>query len=157
MSVRQRTGLAFLIMLSLAAPAGASVYSDDFGKCLVKATTDTDKASLVKWIFAAFSAGPVVASMSKVTVAERQGYNRAIGKLMDRLVLSDCRQAAIDAVKADGPGAFQTSFELLGAVAARQLISDPVVGAEMQSLSENVDKSGWADLMKAAGVAAPAK
>jgi hypothetical protein len=40
------------LVLAIASPVDAGVFSDDLSKCLVRSTTATDRAELVRWVFA---------------------------------------------------------------------------------------------------------
>lgn len=51
-----------ILTLGVAAPAvsHAGLYTDDLARCLVVSTSTQDRADLVRWIFSAASAHPVV-------------------------------------------------------------------------------------------------
>src|SRR5512141_1959316 len=103
--------------LGTAGAAQAGIYTDDLSKCLVKATTDTDRAALMEWLFSAISAHPSVKSMVSVTPAQREATNRKAAGLLQRLLTEDCRSQTVDAVKYESMGAIQQSFGVLGQVA----------------------------------------
>lgn len=140
-------------LLALANGAGAGVYSDDMGKCLVKSSSAEDQVILVKWVFAAMSEHPAVKPMTKLTADEREGYNRQAAALMQRLMTIDCRKETVAALKYEGFSAIETAFSLLGEVAMRGLMTDPQVQKGMEGLGKAMDEKAFKELTnEAAGV-----
>ena len=127
-----------LTVLSESAEAGP--YSDELAKCLVKSTTDADKNYLVKWLFAAAALHPAVKSIASVTDAERNELNKNAAKLFERLMTESCKSETQDALKYEGPTTLQASFEVLGQVAGRGLLSDPTVAKSMADFANYLDK-----------------
>lgn len=119
--------LALLATTGLAGQARADVYADDLGKCLVNATTATDRTTFVQWMFAEASLNPAVREMTVVTPAQREQFSRAIAAIANRLLLKDCRAQAVAAMKYDGGEALGPAFQMLGIVAGRELMSQPDV------------------------------
>lgn len=150
----KRMVLMGALAAALAAPgiASAGVYTDEMTKCLVSSATPADNETLVKWVFAALSAHPAVKPMTTVTQAQREEYSRAAVRLMERLLLQDCRKQSIMAIKVDGSSAVEGSFGVLGQVAFRGLMSDPGTMANISGLATYVDRPAWEALMKEAGV-----
>ncbi|HEV2530597.1 hypothetical protein [Phenylobacterium sp.] len=146
---------------AIAAPgiASAGVYTDDMTKCLVSSATPADNEALVKWVFAALSSHPAVKPMTTVTQAQREAYSRGAVKIMERLLLQDCRKQSIMAMKVEGSSAIETSFGVLGQVAFRGLMTDPGTMAQIAGLATYMDRPAWEALMKEAGLptAPPAK
>lgn len=140
------------------APASAGIYSDALAKCLVTRTSDTDKSEFVRWIFAGLSASPLVAGMSDVTDKQHDEINRTTAALIDRLILADCRNEAVEAIKYEGPSSFETGFGVLGQVATRSLLTDPVVSQSITAFSQFLDRPKWDAMMKEGGapIAPPA-
>lgn len=132
--------------------AWAGPYSDDLGKCLIASTSPSDHTVLVRWMFSAASANPDLKPLSKVTDADREVYNKAVVDLFQRLVFKDCRTETVAALKYEGPAAFQTSFQLLGQVAGRGLLSEPHSMAEITKLQGLFDKSQAEALAREAGI-----
>ena len=132
------------VALALAAlssgPAVAGPYSDELAKCLVRSTTDADKTYLVRWLFASVSTHPAVRSIASVSDAERNELNRNAAKLFERLITESCKTQTQEAVKYEGPATLQSSFEVLGQVAGRGLLSDPAVSRSMAEFANYLDK-----------------
>jgi hypothetical protein len=143
---------ALLALTLYGSMACAGVYSDDLSKCLVRSANAEDRASLMQWFFAALSTNPTVNSLSSVTNDQRLALGRKGAALIERLVMVDCHKETVEALKYEGTGVFETSFRVLGEVAARGLMSDPATQAEIGKLGSYVDKKKWSDLAKEAGV-----
>lgn len=134
------------------APAQAGVYSDSLGKCLVTKTSDQDKAAFVRWIFASLSASPTVKDLGNVSVRQHDEIDLDTARLVDRLILTDCRKEAVEAMKYEGPSSFEAGFGVLGQVATRTLISDPVVNESMMAFAKHMNKADWDAMAKEAGI-----
>jgi hypothetical protein len=120
---------AFAAALLLGASSlHAGPYADDLAKCLVSSTTARDKTDLVRWIFANAALHPDVRSISAVTPEQRVEINRLNGQLLERLLTEACRKQLQDAVKYEGQRTIELSFQVLGQVAMRELMSDASVG-----------------------------
>ena len=145
---------AALAALAVPASASAGVYTNELGRCMLNAVSPEDKAVVMRAIFAAVSANPVVKSMSSVTPEQQDATSRAMVELMQRLMLKDCRKEAVVAIKNEGALAFTGSFELLGQIAGSELFSDSQVAAQFDRAAPSLDRAQWAALLKEAGVPA---
>jgi hypothetical protein len=135
--------LAACLTLSLATvsvPALAGTYADEMGRCLVKATSPADRTALVRWLFAAGAMHPEVVSIVSVSAPQREELNRAIARLLERLLTESCRTQTQDAIKYEGRGAFEAAFQVLGQVAGRELFSHPTVANSMGEVDRYLDK-----------------
>lgn len=130
---------AWTLALLSSGPALAGPYSDELSKCLVRSTTDDDKNYLVKWMFAAVTVHPAVRSIASVSDAQREELNRNAAKLVERLLTESCRNETREAVKYEGPGTLQASFQVLGQVAGRGLFADPGVIRSMSAFENYFD------------------
>jgi hypothetical protein len=144
-------GLAAALAIA-ASDAAAGVYTDDLGRCLIGSTTEADKTLMVQWIFSALSASSAVSPMTTLTADQRQDFNRRAAHLYQRLMLETCRRETMEALRYEGQGALETSFGLLGQVAARGLMTDPKATAELESLSDYVDKGKFEAFAREAGL-----
>jgi hypothetical protein len=125
--------------------AVAGVYADDLGKCLIAHTDEQDRIALIKWYFAAMSAHPAVRSFVTMTPEQRDEANRGMVELTSRLLTVDCRKESLAAIKYEGKSAFEGSFNLLGQISQKSLMSQEVVGSfqEMKKLfAENEQIQG---------------
>ncbi|MFT4074782.1 MAG: hypothetical protein QM647_04555 [Asticcacaulis sp.] len=142
------------ILASLAAfsPAYAGPYTDDLSKCLVKSASPSDQKDLIRWIFAAIALHPDIRSMANISPDERAAINKTAASLMVRLLTEDCRTESVVALKYEGTVSVQTSFSLLGQIAAQGIFTAPEVAAGMADLTANVDADKLNALYKEAGV-----
>lgn len=134
----------------------AGPYADDLGKALVARTTSSEKVVLVRWLFIAMSLHPEVKGLATISDQQREEANRAVAKMIERLLTDTCAVEAREAVKYEGASAIERSFQLFGEVAGRELFSNPAVavGAAEMGKYLNADKMKKAfDLDNAAGSA----
>jgi hypothetical protein len=137
--------------LSFGPAARAGEVIDRLSQCLVENASPKDQATLVKWMFSAVSANPALKGMAPLTREERDGINKALAMMFERLMLQDCRKEVVDAMRADGSKAVGSAFELMGKRAAEQLLSDPASAAELEKMSTYLDTAKWEELAKEAG------
>jgi hypothetical protein len=133
-------GVVVSLVILSPASAIAGLYADELARCLVKSTTDADKNSLVKWMFAAAALHPAVKSIASVSDAERDELNKSAARLFERLITESCKTETQEAVKYEGPSTLQTSFEVLGQVAGRGLLADPAVARSLADFANYIDK-----------------
>jgi len=145
---------AALVLASQSALAGP--YTDDLSKCLVRSTSEQQKAVLVEWVFAIAALHPSVKPLSSVSDAKRTDLNKSVADLFTTLLTDTCRQETQDAVKYEGPAAIQTSFALLGQVAMTDLFSNPDVAQGLGAFSQYLDKAKFDSVFPPAPGAAPA-
>ena len=119
----------------------AGVYTDDLSKCLVRATTDQQKATLVQWIFGIAALHPTVKPLSSVTDSQRTQLNKDVAALFMTLLTDSCRKETQDAVKYEGPAAIQASFGVLGQVAMTSLFSNQDVNTGLGAFAQYLDKA----------------
>ncbi len=149
-------GAVMVAALVFGARAEAGVYADDLSKCLVKSASAEDHLTLVRWMFGAMSQHPALQSMTNLTQAQRDDFNRAVTALFERLTYVDCRPEAISGLKYEGGPAMVAAFNLLGQVAARDIFTDPHVGQALTAIAKYSDKAKRSALYKDAGVPEPA-
>lgn len=147
-------GLLPMALLAAAPAAPApSVFSDDLSKCLVTKASGEDKTLLIRWIFSAMASNASVSKMADVSDAEKHSISVATGGLIQRLLTVDCHAEAVAALKADGAVVIETSFELLGKVAMREIMTDPAVASQLAAIQEGADQSKMTALFTEAGLA----
>jgi hypothetical protein len=151
--------VATLLLLGICGiSAQAGVYTDDLSKCLVKATSTNDRVVLVRWMFATLALHPAVRSFVSVPDAQRDTATKAAAGLFTRLLTADCRKESVNALKYEGVAAIGASFQVLGQVASRDLMSDPNVAKGMRQLGADIDSDQkLKDLLKDAGIATKTK
>ena len=132
--------LLAVLALIASRPALAGIYTDDLARCLVENTSSADRATLVRWIFVALAHHPAVSSLTTLNPADVDDSNRDAGALFMRLVTESCAQPTRDAVRYEGPASIEQSFNTLGQVAGRDLMSHPDVGKVLAGLEAHLDK-----------------
>lgn len=124
--------------------ANSNVYSDDLTRCLVDKTTEIDRLDLMKWIFNTFSSHPALSDSIKNSKLESESYkmitNKKVAKLFERLLTEDCAKEVHNAVKyADGNEAIKSSFQVLGRIAAQELMSNQETNKSMEKFTDFLD------------------
>ena len=142
--------------VSALTPAYAGVFTDDLSRCIVQKTTDADKLELVRWMFAAVTKDPALASMTNLKDVQRDRINTDMSHLYDRLFLTDCRKETIAALKNEGMGSLIEAGQALGGAASRQLLTSPAGQKELGEFADKMDLEAWKALGKEAGVELPA-
>ena len=126
-----------LFFTSISATAGT--YGDDFGKCLVKSSSDQDKQELMEWIFASISLNPKLATYVSIPKEDRVKIDTHMAVLFNKLIGESCHKEAADALKYEGSGSFAVAFQLLGQVAGQQLFASPEVTKGSENFIKLVD------------------
>ena len=129
----------FSLIVLLTCTVFAGPYSNELAKCLVRSTTEQDKNDLMKWMFAAFASHPEVKSMASISETQREELNEKTANLMMRLLTESCRSETEQALKYEGQATIEASFQVLGSVAARGLMSHPDVINYMAGLDKYID------------------
>jgi hypothetical protein len=135
----RRTVLGLAVLLGLSARCLAGVYTDELSTCFVDSTSPDDKTALVRWVFVAASAHPAVAPVAKVTAADRDASNKAMGEMVTRLLTGPCKDKAKLAIKYESSAAIQLSFQVLGQAAVGELFSNPAVSGAMDGVGKYID------------------
>jgi hypothetical protein len=129
------------------ADALAGPYADDMAKCLVNSTAPADRSTFVKWFFTAIALQPDVRSMASVTDTQRNEINRQVGELFNRMLFDTCRIETERALRYEGPQTLQYAFQVFGQAAARELVGNPSVAADLAGVSKFVDAQRLRSLM----------
>lgn len=114
--------------------ATSGEYTDKLSDCLLAATTEEDKLSLVKWMFTSMALHPAVEEIADVSLSVREQANREMAELIIKLLGRSCFSETRLALKNEGSLALQASFSVLGQVAATNLFADPNVAAGLASI-----------------------
>ena len=77
-------------LLTLSPVTIAGEYTDKLSECLLTATTEEDKGSLVKWMFTAMALHPAVEEIADVSLSAREQANREMAELIIRLLSRAC-------------------------------------------------------------------
>ena len=134
-----------------AGSAKAEVYADDLKRCMVASTSPEDRLAFVRWLFGATADHPAVSDFSNVTETHRQEATTTTARLIERLVLKDCRPQAILALRYEGFAAVEEAFGAVGEIAMGDLMADEGVAAELDKLGTETDEARWQALATEAG------
>lgn len=144
--------------LAAAVPAGAAqIHTDALSKCLVAKSDPGDRTLLVQWIYSAMSVHPAVRGAGSVSAPKRQDLHTRAARLLERLMLKDCRSETVAAVRYDGVGAIEKAFGVLGEVAMTDLMAHPDVNRELEAMAREVDQERMGALGREAAAPAPPK
>ncbi len=146
---------AMLGSILLVPCAEAGIYADDLAKCLVKSSSADDHLIMIRWMFSAVTQHPALQSMSTITAAQHDTYNKNMATVTERLLLSDCRKESVAGLKYEGASAITAGFQVLGQVAARDTFGNPQVAQSLSGLSNSFNKAKLSALYKEAGVPDP--
>ncbi len=128
-----------LVLMTFSPLSIAGIYTDNLSDCLLSSTTEEDKLRLVKWMFTAISLHPAVTTLAEVSKQTRDEANKGMAELLVELLTDRCVDQTREAIQNEGSLALQTSFSVLGQVAATNLFSDPNVAAGLSSLEQFVN------------------
>ena len=137
---------AIVLGFAVAPAAIAGPYADDMSKCLIKSTSAADRASFVRWFFAAASSHPAVKSLAAIAPEQREEANKSTAALFQRLLTEACRNEVQLAIKYEGPQTIASGFQVFGEVAGRELFTDPAVTQSMGEFEKYFDKQKLNDL-----------
>lgn len=142
-----RLGIAIATSLAVHPVVLAGPYADDMAKCLVKSTTAEDKSTLVQWMFATMSLHPDVKWMAALTADQRETLNKNTAKLFETLLTKTCLAETKQALQYEGPSTIESSFSVLGQVAARELFANPAVAAGNADLAKYLNTEAIQNLV----------
>lgn len=132
--------VATFVAAGLVAPAHAGPYGDDLARCLVEKSSDAEKTTLVKWFFAMAASHPDVRSIAAISAEQRDGLNRDVARTFQTLLTETCRYETKKAMKYEPQTAMQSSFSVLGEVAAQGLFADVGVAESLSEFTKFVDE-----------------
>ena len=126
-------------MVAWCISAQAGPFTDTLSRCLVKSTTEDDRATLVRWLFAVMALHPSVKPIALIDEKQRDSANQATASMIMKLLTDSCLEETKEAIQYEGNNALELSFEVLGQVAAQELFSNPAVSAGMSGLEKHLD------------------
>lgn len=133
-----------------ATPTGpVGTPSEELATCLVRSTTDDDRAAIIQWVVAMLLLHPDVTSLATIPESRRHELSKQFGLLCQRLLTESCGAQAREAVKVDGHAALGKSFNVLAQSAVLRLMSDPSVASGMCEFIRYIDQE---KLQKAVGL-----
>ena len=119
------------------AVAGPTV--DQLSDCLVKATTATDKTTVLQWTFAALSTHPDLKALSNVSDVQRTQLDQKFAQVLQRVIVEQCSAQTKAVIAAEGVQAVGDSFQELGRTTGEDIIKNPEVKKQLQGVLRYVD------------------
>ncbi|WP_010543157.1 hypothetical protein [Sphingomonas elodea] len=147
--------LGWLAYLSVAAMAPAPMQvqgKPQLAACLKAHMTTQDRGILVRWIFAGMARSALVQDMSKVSEEQRVIAMREAGKVIERLMIADCRAETVTVMKANGVEGTEEAFGQVGEAAMADLMTDSEVMATFAGIIRYVDMNALMKLLLDGGV-----
>ena len=114
----------FLLISATNKAVNAGPYTDTFGKCIIKSTTQIEKDQLIQWMFIAVSDHQILKSVVDLSEGVKTTADKQTAKIVMRLFTVACKTELKDAVKFEGQNAVRDAFELLGKVSMGAIMTD---------------------------------
>ena len=114
----------FLLVSATNKAVNAGPFTDTFGKCIVRSTTQIEKGKLVQWMFIAFSNHQLLKSIFDLSEDDKTTADKQMAKIVMRLFTVACKTELKEAVKFEGQKAVRDAFELLGKVSMGAIMTD---------------------------------
>ena len=137
------------------APAHAGPYADTLSQCLVRSTTEQDKAALVRWMFASEAQHPAVEEFATVTPERRTELSKTVAAVFERLLTQNCQSQFADARAHEGEKTVSVSFSILVQTALQGLIENPNVSSALAGVDDHLNKEKISAAMAQARVTGP--
>ena len=93
------SAITMILLGCVSASAHGGVFTDDLSRCLVAKTSDADRTTLMRWMFAAMSMSPAISDLAQVNQAKLDLINKKAADLYSRLLLVDCRHETVAALR----------------------------------------------------------
>jgi hypothetical protein len=131
--------LGFIVLAISGFPAFAGQYADALADCLVKSTSNSDKNTLVQWMFVTAALHPELRNLLAATDAQRSELNMKTAQLIQTLLTESCLAQTKAALRNEGEGTIQSSFSVLGQAASQEIFSNPEVASGIAELGKYFD------------------
>lgn len=125
-------------LLTLSPLAISGEETNKLSDCLIAATTEEDRTSLVRWVFSAMALHPAVEEIEGVSLSVREQTNREMAELLVKLLSRSCFSETRLALQSKDSQALQKGFGALGQLAATSLFFDPNVAAGLASIASYI-------------------
>ena len=145
-----------LLTATISTVAHAGPYADDMAKCLVKSSTQADRATFIQFIFVAIAQHPDTKSLAKISPQQLDDSAKATGPLIQKLMSDSCRAETQAALRYEGMQTVFYAFQIFGQAAAAELFQNPQVAATFKQANKYMDPEKLKSLMAEAGTPLPA-
>ena len=117
--------------------AGPTV--DQLSDCLMKSTTATDKTAVLQWTFVALSSHPDLKAFSNVSATQKEQLDKNLAQVLQRILVEQCSAQTKAVIQAEGLQAVGDSFQELGQITGEEILKNPEVKGQLQSVLRYVD------------------
>lgn len=126
-----------LLGASQIAMAGPTV--DQLSNCLVRATTATDKTTVLQWTFVALSTHPDLKNFSNVTEEQKNQLDQKFAQVLQRVIVEQCSAQTKAVIQAEGIQAVGDSFQELGRMTGEDILKNPEVKQQLKGVVRYLD------------------
>lgn len=138
-SLMSRSVLMAVTLLGATQFASAGQTVDQLSDCLVKATTATDKTTVLQWTFVALSTHPDLKTFSNVTTEQKTQLDQKFAQVLQRVIVEQCSAQTKAVIQAEGIQAVGESFQQLGRSTGEEIIKNPEVKQQLQGVVRYLD------------------
>lgn len=132
--------LATVLSIGLhALPAAAGPQAEALGQCFVNSTTAEEKTTISRWLFIVLAQQAEVRDLANVSAASQQETDRAMARLVERMVTDACRSEAQQMLSQEGPRGLKQSVEVFAQASARKTFSEPAVASAVNGFTRHLD------------------
>ncbi|MCG2586227.1 hypothetical protein [Massilia sp. TS11] len=136
------------VLLATAGVAQAASDVEALSACLQTKSSPAERKELIHWVFDLIAVHPELKAKAKVAPEETERANRAMAATVTRLLTEACRAETSALLKSGGPAAMQQAFQPLGAMAMRELMSNPDVAMASIAYTSMLEREKFESLVK---------
>ena len=127
------------VLLGATQVAMAGPTVDQLSNCLVKATTATDKTTVLQWTFVALSTHPDLKNFSNVTEEQKNQLDQKFAQVLQRVIVEQCSAQTKAVIQAEGIQAVGDSFQELGRMTGEDILKNPEVKQQLKGVVRYLD------------------
>ncbi len=136
---RVMQALLGLCVVSAGQTVWAGQYVDQLSQCLVNATSEQDRSTVVQWMFVALSAHPDLKGFSNVNPEQKDQLDRKLAAVLQNTIADKCQAQTKAVIQNEGIQAVGESFQALGQITGKAILNDPAVNAQLRGAIRYID------------------
>lgn len=117
----------------------AGQYVDQLSQCLVSATSEQDRSTVVQWMFVALSAHPDLKGFSNVSPEQKDQLDRKLAAVLQTTIADKCQAQTKAVIQNEGIQAVGESFQALGQITGKAILNDPAVNTQLRGAIRYID------------------
>ena len=134
--------LVISLLLSICFPQiSLAQAQQELAICLTVSLTGRERKQLAQWVFFGMAVHPDLSSYTSISTSARDESNKFIAELLTRLITEDCPTESERAIDEGGTLAMQGAFEVVGAVAMQELMTDQNIAIALAEFEKYMDES----------------